>query len=207
MSSLHDFPMKHKDPRDPYVLPQVQEDDPLFLDVRPGHVQIDGITATAEYEPVTDASKHRAFLAQQRERDLAIRESYDDAETNLLHEQLIDSADAMRMAHLLDKAYPGSTLGERAEAAAVALRAFDPLWMQVSRYHAAEAICGALRNFLTTQLGCQVVPEKALREHANRLAGIARQEVFNTLTAKRTTNVRTWAAARLSMLQFGEEVE
>jgi hypothetical protein len=199
--------MPHKDPRDPYVLPQVPEDDPIFLDVRPGHVQIEGITATVDYEPVTDVSKHRAFLAQQRERDLAIRETYDDAETDLLHEQLIDSADAMRLAHLLDKAYPNTPVGERAEAAAVALRVFDPLWMQVSRYHAAEAICGALRNFLTLHLGCQVVPEKALREHANKLAGIARQEVFNTLTAKRATTVRTWAAARLSMLQFGEEVE
>ena len=30
MASVHDFSMKHKDPRDPYVLPQVPEDDPVF---------------------------------------------------------------------------------------------------------------------------------------------------------------------------------
>lgn len=189
----------HK-PRDP------REQDVLPNDAGPFTV-FDGIHASAPYEPVTDASKLRAIAAQKRERDLAIRATYDEAELDLLHENLIDSSDAIRLAQFFDKAYPGATIAERAEAVAVALRVFDPLWMLVSRYHAAEAMCGPLRLLLTKHFGVQGVPEDELRQFVDRLAGIAKQEIVNTFTAKRTTTARTWAAARLGFLIFGESAE
>ena len=67
MSSLHDFPMKHKDPRDPYVLPQVPEDDPVFY---PPALLIQHPRAAVVFDPPppTAESIARAKAAMEAER-------------------------------------------------------------------------------------------------------------------------------------------
>lgn len=147
----------------------------------------------------TDASIHRAKLAQRQERDAAIAAHLETEGEDLTKQQLIDSlaTDQVMRAMPTDIA-----VLDRRDAAAIAVRLHDPRWQVVSRYESATALLSELRNFMTDH---GYASETELRELADRLASTAHLARYRVWTGQTVVTARTWCKAALGFLSVREE--
>lgn len=176
-----------KDPRDPDVL--VRPDVNPWLTLNPG--VLDG---------PTDASIHRARVAQRTEREQTITAALTHESLDLLRQEALDSLERERVAGLL---HPSLSLQDRRDAAAVAVRMFEPRWQIVSRYEAADAVLVELRK--SQRAHGWYLADSDLRVLADRLAGVSWQARLRVWTGQLATSARTWTRAALGMLSITEE--
>lgn len=161
------------------------------------------VLVQAPLDGATDASIHRAKVAQRQERQDALLADADRAADDLRASQYTDAL----FAELVAKALHGMDISQadRRQAGAVAVRLHDPIWQTISRYRAAVVVEMILRNLLSQHGMSSMIPDRALREAADSMAGAARQGWLKALDGSLPVHAHEWARARLGFLRLTED--